>query len=211
MADDSAQSTPTSNTAASSETSEAEAELDREIIRLFFANVGDSSPRRYRDHPNPPRNVEGLHTCAMCGIHGYIGAQATPTCPRFLVCEDCPTFHRVKKCLNCFLLFHRSSPVHFATEWTGTCWERTPLRRLGFVFQLGHRGLACPSAEAEEKRMTVIAANGIHIVKFRYCNCPGHPEGVAQLVNVGWFPGRDEVKCVTFEMLGICTALGVIP
>ncbi|KAJ6493719.1 hypothetical protein C8R47DRAFT_1213988 [Mycena vitilis] len=188
MADDSAQSTPTSNTAASSETSEAEAELDREIIRLFLRERRGFEPSEVSRPSQPtPKRGRPSHLRHVRNPRIYRGAGYA----------DVSTLS--------------SLPVHFATEWTGTCWERTPLRRLGFVFQLGHRGLACPSAEAEEKRMTVIAANGIHIVKFRYCNCPGHPEGVAQLVNVGWFPGRDEVKCVTFEMLGICTALGVIP
>ncbi|KAJ7601475.1 hypothetical protein DFH06DRAFT_1025950, partial [Mycena polygramma] len=94
-------------------------------------------------------------------------------------------------------------------EWNGQFWERTTLKRLGLVFQLGHGGHPCPSP-SRQKTMTVIAANGIHRVNFCCCNCPGHPDQTVQVVNVGWLPGREGVKCVTLEMLGICSALGVL-
>ncbi|KAJ7653365.1 hypothetical protein DFH06DRAFT_1317124 [Mycena polygramma] len=198
------------NSAEPASTSAEEAEIDRQITRLFFAEISDPSPRsRHRDHPNPARNVEGIQTCACCEVHGYLAPLATPTCPRLFVCEDCPEFYRVKKCLNCFVRTHRSHPLHFPTEWNGLFWQRTTLQRLGFVFQLGHRGQPCPS-HGEQKTMTVIAANSIHCVNFRCCQCPGHPDQTVQVVKVGWLPGSEGVKCVTLEMLGICSALGVL-
>ncbi|KAJ7842733.1 hypothetical protein B0H13DRAFT_2365089 [Mycena leptocephala] len=130
----------TSNPTAVRAVIDAEAEVDREILELFFAEIPSEGPVLV---PEALRLNEPVQVCGACGIRGYMGLRATAASPRFIVCDECDLTGG-KQCLRCCLEHHHSNPLHFVKEWNGRCWSQTNLGRLGFVYQLGHGGATCP-------------------------------------------------------------------
>lgn len=94
------------------------------------------------------------------------------------------------------------------THWAGVlqeedCFAARDISSLGFSPQLGHGGQDCPSPHPPVQ-FIVVAENGIHDTKLRFCGC--QPEGVdrlAQLMRARMFPAtvaRPEVA-FTFGLL----------
>ncbi|KAJ6503465.1 hypothetical protein C8R47DRAFT_1210710 [Mycena vitilis] len=139
-------STPEEATPCSPE-ADAETKLDAEILALSTMDVPDSEQRHYHDLDDTLRHIDIIHECDTCGAMGYIGTRATPTCPRFI---------------------HRRFPLHWVKAWSRheSRWSTRALGTVGFVYQLGHGGYACPSPSSQ-RIMAVIANNGIHNVPFR--------------------------------------------
>ncbi|KAJ7038550.1 hypothetical protein C8F04DRAFT_1255828 [Mycena alexandri] len=122
---------------------------------------------------------------------------------RFVVCMDCKA-GGLKQCDRCCLHQHRSLPLHFVKLWNGQYFRTIAMRRLGFIFQLGHGGEACPSP-GPANIMSVLSVDGTHYVRFRYCECPGQANEFTQLFRAEWFAGRatNVKQCVTFKVLGL--------
>ncbi|KAJ7688490.1 hypothetical protein B0H16DRAFT_1487379 [Mycena metata] len=185
---------------------DAASALDKEIIDLFLRTCL-RRPCLAQLHSVTSRSCYGqsidVHVCETCGIHGSTTGTLTPGTLCFVVCMDCKR-GSLKQCQNCCLEQHRSLPLHFVKYWNGQYWRTIALRRLGFIFQLGHGGAVCPSP-GPEHMMTVISMNGSHHVRVRYCECLEHHNEFTQLFRAQWFAARatNVKQCVTFETLGM--------
>ncbi len=86
-------------------------------------------------------------------------------------------------------------------------WKKTSLRKLGFVFQLGHEGGTCPCPAPQTRRLVIGDVTGIHEVQVRFCECLDDHEQFAhqwvQLFRQGWFPATTNrpATAFTFRML----------
>lgn len=92
--------------------------------------------------------------------------------------------------------------------------ERTSLRDLGLVFQLGHGGFECPAPRpAPPRKMVVLDMAGVYEVKVLFCGCgaAGTAEDWQQCYRTGWYPattGRP-LTCATLEVLNFYRQLKV--
>ena len=93
--------------------------------------------------------------------------------------------------------------------FNGHFWEKTSLREIGFVVQLGHSGGACPFTKVTKDvvLLTVLDCNGVHEVLVMFCEC-GENVGVYgsevnQLIRAGWYPAtKDRPRTVaSFNLL----------
>ncbi|KAJ7728446.1 hypothetical protein DFH07DRAFT_969878 [Mycena maculata] len=91
------------------------------------------------------------------------------------------------------------------SEWTGSFWEWTTLKDLGFVYQVGHGGGPCVFPDPKKRTLTVLEHPYIHQLHFRYCNCSksDHADPIQQLLRNGWYPATvvDPGTCTTFTTL----------
>lgn len=57
-------------------------------------------------------------------------------------------------------------------EWTGTFFDKTPLKEQGLRVQLGHEnGSTCLKPRHSPDEMVIIHTNSIHEVAVNYCDC----------------------------------------
>lgn len=133
-----------------------------------------------------------------------------------MLCHDCAgkchlfnPLHRIEVCI-CSLRPSSFSQLILVKEWTGSRWAKTSLaKKLGLVVQIGHPGISCPANDegTPVHDLTVIACNGIHNVRVRWCNCSkslgfGHKHCV-QLLRTRLFPASysKPQTVVTFDCL----------
>lgn len=111
----------------------------------------------------------------------------------------------------CSFLPHRL--IVLPQKWNGSYFENTSLGDLGLIYQLGHGGLSCEFPDETIRNMVVIALNGVHKVKYRYCSCTAthRPTNLQQLMRVRWYPATttDPRTCATFETLDLFRDLNV--
>ncbi|KAH9830168.1 uncharacterized protein C8Q71DRAFT_717179, partial [Rhodofomes roseus] len=118
-------------------------------------------------------------------------------------CRDC--LREALQCSHCLVDSHRFSPFHWIDRWNGRCFEKQDLGEVGFVFYLGHDGLACPCLRPADAPVvyTVTHSNGIHRVPIHECRCPCALDSVSQLLRVSLFPATLErpETAFTFDVL----------
>ncbi|KAI0754684.1 hypothetical protein C8Q80DRAFT_1266266 [Daedaleopsis nitida] len=110
-------------------------------------------------------------------------------------------------CETCTLIQHPHIPLHTLEEWNGGKWAKCSLRKLGFVFQLGHDGATCPKPAPGTRRVVIRDVTSMHQVKVRFCECINDNEMFlhqwVQLFHHGWFPATTHrpATVFTFRML----------
>ncbi|KAJ7041929.1 hypothetical protein C8F04DRAFT_1252411 [Mycena alexandri] len=116
-------------------------------------------------------------------------------------------------CRECCLEDHATEPLHWLQHWTGSEWEATTLRDIGFVYQMGHGGRACAQPQGLSSPLTVMSWRGPNFLRVRYCDCGkfGHLNGPLgklarweQIIHNGWYAStleQDDV-CSTFQVYG---------
>ncbi|KAF8989456.1 hypothetical protein BDZ89DRAFT_974704 [Hymenopellis radicata] len=119
-------------------------------------------------------------------------------------CRSCGDF---LECSTCCVERHQRSPLHFLQTWRNGSWERTTLRELHLVYQVGHQGGPCPHPDTSLRTMTLLHSTGVHTVPFRYCDC-SRADGLhkwQQLLRTGWYPAttRQPQTCATLEVLDL--------
>ncbi|KAJ7840769.1 hypothetical protein B0H13DRAFT_2366052 [Mycena leptocephala] len=129
-------------------------------------------------------------------------------------CAECREF---LQCKTCCVQRHVLTPLHLLKEWTGDHWRAATLRDLGLVYQLGHEGFPCSFPAAERRSMTVIHTNGIHQIRYRYCNCTrahtlSDNNNLSQLLRGRWYPATvtDPTTCTSFNVLDLFRLLNVV-
>jgi hypothetical protein len=90
--------------------------------------------------------------------------------------------------------------------WAEGYFQNRSLRDLKMVFNLGHKGSACPLSFSAQHNFTVFDMNGIHAVDIRFCKClseNGIIPNRVQLLRIGWFPASvtSPNSAVTFDTL----------
>jgi hypothetical protein len=90
-----------------------------------------------------------------------------------------------------------------AKVWTGKHFQRSRLKDLGLVVNIGHRGIRCDHARIASDSFTVIHTNGVHNVALTYCGCRQETHLFLQLLQFGWFPAtvKQPNTAVTFQAL----------
>ena len=156
--------------------------------------------------------------CLSCNIR-----QTTWRCSE---CVGCTDF-----CTDCIRVHHASLPYHRVEHWTGTFFEPAWLSQANVVIHLGHRGLPCPSNDAETGTdngqpfssandvfgnglpkvkgpdyHVVVDRSGVHRLRIIPCHCPSapkHTERYTHYLEMGLFPASlQSVKTVfTFRVL----------
>ncbi|KAF6747236.1 hypothetical protein DFP72DRAFT_821976 [Ephemerocybe angulata] len=117
--------------------------------------------------------------CPGCGVEGGFVYRCTSCVGATMLCK------------SCILFFHRHNPFHFIEVWNGTHFERTTLKSIGLVIQVGHPpGHACANPDpARRNDFVVVDTTGIHEVSLSFCQCDGMRPHYAQLLRYGLFPG----------------------
>jgi CxC2 like cysteine cluster associated with KDZ transposases len=130
----------------------------------------------------------------------------TPGAKRTTRCHDC--FFFLPSCSKCFILSHINLPSHWADVWNENkgFFVRHDVATLEpdiASINLGHNGLPCPSKHASNLLFCLIATNGIHNTKIRFCFCQGSPNRTEQLMRARLFPATvtQPVMAFTFQVL----------
>lgn len=118
---------------------------------------------------------------------------------RCLECTQSPP-----RCKACTVDAHRHLPLHWVDMWQGHHFKRCDLSSLGLVVQLGpHHGLQCPNiaTAGTKSNLVVTHTNGLHEVCINWCQCPGRPDHVTQLMQAGYFPGTLDTPQSAFTII----------
>ncbi|KAK7026742.1 hypothetical protein VNI00_015515 [Paramarasmius palmivorus] len=126
-------------------------------------------------------------------------------------CRDCLDPHL--RCKSCIVSHHKDRPFDRVERWNGKFFERTSLRDLGLVIQLGHEdGSACTLRDMARSGFVVVDVDSVQEVSIAYCAC--RSEGVVgqkwqQLMRRELYPGsvEDPYTAFTFRVLGLFHAL----
>ncbi|RDX39980.1 hypothetical protein OH76DRAFT_1423978 [Lentinus brumalis] len=143
------------------------------------------------EYPVESQEVE----CAECGTTESV----------IFRCADCAT--RRLHCQACILKKHSHLPLHSLEKWHSKHWEKTALRDLGLVFQLGHDGTPCANPSEKTRRVVIGDVTGIHEVQVKFCECLDEDDTFThqwvQLLRHGWFPATTNrpATAFTFRML----------
>lgn len=94
--------------------------------------------------------------------------------------------------------------------WKGF-WDKVDLIDLGLIYDIGHGGKTCPSADTRARPYTlsVISTNGFHRVNVRWCSCSRSlgksSEHWVQLTRMRWFPAthKKPKTAITFDCLDL--------
>ncbi|KAF9538704.1 hypothetical protein CPC08DRAFT_604681, partial [Agrocybe pediades] len=78
----------------------------------------------------------------------------------------------------CYVKVHQCLPYHWAEVWVSELgyFQRHDIASLqdGIAsINLGHHGKSCPSRHASNVNFILVASNGIHSTKIRFCQCNG--------------------------------------
>ncbi|KAJ7429396.1 hypothetical protein B0H11DRAFT_1768213 [Mycena galericulata] len=107
-------------------------------------------------------------------------------------------------CSDCMVKRHQALPLHWMEFWNGACFERTSLREMGLVVQLGHSpGSRCQFREHRVQKFVLLHVNGIHELRLDFCNCGVNVEHREQLLRACWWPATPLAPetGATFEVL----------
>ena len=75
---------------------------------------------------------------------------------------------------SCAIKVHLRLPFHWLQWWNGHFYEAIPLQELGFTWNLGHGGDACPlHGDKAGDQFTVVDSTGIFVHTVRWCRCNG--------------------------------------
>ena len=105
--------------------------------------------------------LENMASCMDClGTHGPIW------------CLSCLGGHAW--CASCAIKAHSRLPFHRLQQWNGHFYEAVTLQDLGFVFNLGHGGDACPlNGDRPGEQFTAVDSAGIFVHTVKWCRCNG--------------------------------------
>ncbi|KAF7798643.1 hypothetical protein EIP86_009867 [Pleurotus ostreatoroseus] len=144
--------------------------------------------------------LEGLRgieqRCEKCGKSNGI---------TLVRCKDCiggPLY-----CTFCCVQMHAANPFHNIEHWNGRYFEKTNLRSIGLVVQLGHRpGIKCPNPVPGPIDFVVLHTNGLHPVEIHYCGCQQLAVAgtrLQQLLRYELFPATvaEPTTAATFRMM----------
>ncbi|KIP01514.1 hypothetical protein PHLGIDRAFT_80473 [Phlebiopsis gigantea 11061_1 CR5-6] len=144
------------------------------------------------------------------GLRGYNGEECSHcggkmNGERVLRCKDCTG--GALMCARCCVTGHADNPFHRVVEWNGRFFEKTTLRALGLVIQVGHlRGSPCKNPRAGPCNFMAIHTNGFHPVSIQFCGCDQVQKAgnrVEQLLRFELYPATigDPSTCFTFQVL----------
>lgn len=140
------------------------------------------------------------HACNGCG-------DSEPSL-RCIDCHSQPLF-----CNSCMINQHRRCPLHrievhvyllsssfvilmkLLKSWDADFWNRTTLRSIGLIVQLGHPPYENCASPGPLTHLVVVDTTGIHIVNAQFCACKYSVEDTHrrhQLFNAGWFPATHD-------------------
>ena len=99
-------------------------------------------------------------------------------------CMDCLGTHGPIRCLSCLgghawctscaIKAHSRLPFHRLQQWNGHFYEAVTLQDLGFVFNLGHGGDACPlNGDRPGEQFMAVDSAGIFVHTVKWCRCNG--------------------------------------
>ncbi|KAK7054294.1 hypothetical protein VNI00_003487 [Paramarasmius palmivorus] len=116
-------------------------------------------------------------------------------------------------CKSCIVGMHKDHPYDRVEKWNGRFFERTTLKDLGLVIQLGHDdGTSCGLRDMARTGFVVVDLDYIQEVSVAYCNC--RLESVAgqkwqQLMRRELYPGsiEDPYTAFTFRVLNLFHSL----
>ena len=123
-------------------------------------------------------------------------------------CMDCS--FSTPTCSECFLDTHKAQFTHWAEVWNNDvgCFVRCDISRLrpfgGYVINLGHGGWPCPKADySADVLFHIVASNGVHNTKLRFCGCHARVDRAEQLLNHRLFPStmNRPQMAFTFQLL----------
>ncbi|KDR65131.1 hypothetical protein GALMADRAFT_148963 [Galerina marginata CBS 339.88] len=121
-------------------------------------------------------------------------------------CYDCQ-FYPIS-CSDCFIESHACLPSHWAEVWDSTrgFFVRHDIATLKpdiASVNLGHGGIPCSSAYANNLIFDLVDINGIHKTKIRFCYCRGSPDRSEQLMRARLFPATitQPTTAFTFQVL----------
>ncbi|KAJ7740829.1 hypothetical protein B0H16DRAFT_1728845 [Mycena metata] len=138
-------------------------------------------------------------------------AHEEPPDLRIFGCTECGEFIQ---CKNCCLARHSMTPLHFLKVWEGGYWNRTTLKSLGLIYQLGHGGGPCLTPNMLRCSMVVVDTTGIHQIHYKRCGCArrDHMNPRQELLRNEWFPASatDPDTCATLRVLESFRLLNVI-
>ncbi|KAJ7509950.1 hypothetical protein B0H11DRAFT_1900372 [Mycena galericulata] len=113
------------------------------------------------------RKLGGPDSCVWC--------RASIDDEAIFRCQDLKCMQGLPACGPCILIGHQLSPFHNIEEWKEKrFWKRLTLRDLGYVYQRGHDGLACPNPSPGTETQLVITVSGRHELVVRDCECEGN-------------------------------------
>ncbi|KAG2108875.1 hypothetical protein DEU56DRAFT_874521 [Suillus clintonianus] len=121
------------------------------------------------------------------------------------MCAGCAVM--IHKCTvtGCTVTNHLCLPTHRIDEWTGVCFQRTSLKKLGLRIQLGHPiGQRCILPhKAFNDDFVIMDTDGIHQVGLDFCGCETAQTHTKQLLRNRWFPSTstDPRTAATFRVL----------
>jgi len=133
-------------------------------------------------------------SCKSCG---------KPGCGKYR-CTDCRSSGLW--CQDCCVRDHASHPFHSISQWTGTYFQPTTLRAIGFVLHLGHETLPCPHWTADETGggdFTVVDVDGVYVHQVAWCQCRDAPDRWRQLLRMRLYPATVQFprSAFTFRLL----------
>ncbi|KDR65285.1 hypothetical protein GALMADRAFT_82040 [Galerina marginata CBS 339.88] len=156
-------------------------------------------PRRNRKTTNAHRLTEWLkfraafldETLRHDGLGDFLGQTKCSRCgdaAGIIKCRDCAD-GALLKCPECAVSSHANHPLHRVERWNGEFFDKASLQSLGYRYQLGHSGAACPCPQPGPKNFIVFSISGPHFVSINYCHCHDEPLSTwQQLLREGWFP-----------------------
>lgn len=116
-------------------------------------------------------------------------------------------------CKECIVRNHRNNPFHRIKEWNEATFTsiNVSLESLGLILNLDQLdGGSCSCAQAEKyvRDIEVVHSNGIHRIKYAFCNCNDNKKTNAtaspeQLLTIGLYPAtsKSPQRAFTFDML----------
>ncbi|KAJ7601898.1 hypothetical protein DFH06DRAFT_1324301 [Mycena polygramma] len=135
---------------------------DKEILALQRSSEYIAMSSMVQDTRKFPKIPQ---YCSWCGVEAKDADMYR--------CEEDICFERLHACGRCIVLGHQQRPFHSLRKWEGDRWSASGpyLTELGFVWQLGHDGLPCPSPSPEIKEKYVLGDREGWKIKLRECHC----------------------------------------
>ncbi|RDX42700.1 hypothetical protein OH76DRAFT_1362279 [Lentinus brumalis] len=143
-------------------------------------------------------------------LEGRAWARTTSQCPR---CGKAAPSYRCAECTGgdifcqeCVVQIHAHLPLHRIQRWDGTFFNNVTLRDLGLFVRPAHLDgsscLTCRPGLEGLTPITIIHANGLHVVNLQFCSCV-EEERRTLFLRLSWWPATatDPRTCATFFVL----------
>ncbi|KAJ7625127.1 hypothetical protein DFH06DRAFT_1325209 [Mycena polygramma] len=156
--------------------------------------------RRFQTDCEGQTDGEGVERAWACSAPMLVGKEMAPGKRHDALWSTEPMVRAKFEalCHSCCVIDHRSLPLHFLKEWTGTFWDNVTLCEIGLVYQLGHRGRQCPSPASATRSLLVYDTKGVQTVKCRHCACESANSEAQQILDAGWLLATPEGEHLLF-------------